>query len=814
MRLRTFARSFLAFIAAATFFVSASVGAQALQSGVGASYTLKPGYFSSNSYIDVGASAKQLTITTAGSTGDIDLFVRYATPFPQPGLGSLSDSYPVSEDLLFRYAHYHGVSNSSNETITVLPSTRIPLAAGRWYITIINSDKNNTATGTLTATTFTSAQAANITVDFDSPSTDSSDPTNNCETTPWNDTTAATPTGSNPGTTVGEQRKNALMHATTLLATQLQLSIPIIVHACWAHLGGDSEKAILAHASPLTYLFDDPSGGGYVLPKRYTWYAITEAVRLGGTTECGLLGGSCTSGDLFEREQIEAVFNEDIGGSTVIGGEPFYYGYDSDTNSNSIDFVSIAMHELTHGLGFLGLVNTDSTQGPIGARPGITTDSTGSTIGYTNLDSGPWDDIYDDSVAIVDSNQTTYSPFLEYEVTSAPRDAQRAAAMVSGTIGSSAIPTLLRWSDPAAVNSSVNNLAGETPPASFPSLYAPCDKSSTPTCNTQSGSTLSHTVQYDDLMNAFYPRPAPRTMGLALPMLAPLGWSNAVATMPTFTTPISTSWYDRSRSGTGVDFRLVSRDSTFGDVYFLAFYSYKDDGSTEWYSAQGHLVDGVFTPDLDADGNTLTRIIYNANQNPRSTLDTSSTGSVIIDFNQAANSPDCRNVDRSAAQQLGIMHFTIDGTSSDWCIEPLVAPTQHGTPDYNGLWYAGSSDSRWGFAILYINRGATNQLVFELYYPDSNGQPRWAFGNADAFANDVSIPLTHPTNGFCRTCSPPAGGLQNAQIGTVSLHLTQATNENGTPSGANRMTLQVAQPAGGTFTRTNIPITMLSIPGT
>jgi hypothetical protein len=791
---------------------STAVHAQALQSGIGSTYSMQPGFFIANLYIDVDASAKQLTVNTSGTDGDVNVFIRYATPFPQPGFDSLPTNYPVSEELLYRYSHYHAISTSANESIIITPSSRIPLGAGRWYITVINSSQTQTASGTITARTFSSPQSAGITVDFNSPTTDSSDASNNCETAPWTDSTPVTPTGSNPATTLGQARQNALTHATSLLSQQMQIPVPITVHACWAHLGGDANSAVLAHASPLTFLLDDPSSGGYVLPKRYTWYAITEAVRLGGTAQCSLLGGDC-DGDVDEREQIEAVFNEDIGSSTVIGGESFYFGYDPDPNGNSLDFVTIAMHELTHGLGFIGLVNVDPTTGPIGARAGITSDSSGSSIGYQNLDFGPWDDIYDDFIAIVDSSNMAYTPFLSYEVTSAPRDAQRAAALVSGQDGAGDVPTLLRWSEQTAVESSVNEVSNLQPPRSFPSLYAPCHTGTSATCATVPGSTLSHTVQFDDLMNPIYPRPAPRTMGLALPMLAPLGWSNSTATMPTFAKPVSSSWYDRSRSGTGVDFRLVSHDANFGDVYFLTFYTYKADGTTEWYTAQGHLVDGVFLPDLDTNGNTLSRVIYHANETPRSTLDASVNGSVIVDFNQASNSPDCRNVDRSAASMLGVMHFSIGNDTGDWCIEPLVTQSARGTPDYNGVWYAGSNDSRWGFAVLYVNRGATSQAVIELYYPDSNGQPIWAFGNADSFANDVNIPLTHPTNGFCRTCSPPSGGLQNAQVGTISLHLTQATNEGGAPSGANKVTLSVSQPSGGTFSRSNVPITLLSIPG-
>ena len=209
-----------------------------------------------NFYIDVDGSAKQLRINVAATGGDVDLFLRYGTPFPE----SNSDT-SIGEDLINHFAHYHSLSSSSTEAITVLPTNRIPLRAGRWYITVMNSGTTS-ASGSLTATTATTTPSGNITLDFGNPGTD-------CDQTYWSDSTPATPVGGNTGTTLGQQRKNALTYATQQLVQQLQTPAQIVLHACGAHLGGDANSAILAHSGPLSYFFDEPAFPVPSLPKKY-----------------------------------------------------------------------------------------------------------------------------------------------------------------------------------------------------------------------------------------------------------------------------------------------------------------------------------------------------------------------------------------------------------------------------------------------------------------------------------------------------------------------------------------------------------------
>ncbi|MBS0556267.1 MAG: hypothetical protein JSR27_02505 [Proteobacteria bacterium] len=337
----------------------------------------------------------------------------------------------------------------------------------------------------------------------------------------------------------------------------------------------------------------------------------------------------------------------------------------------------------------------------------------------------------------------------------------------------------------------------------------------------QNGSTLSHTVQAGDMMNAYYSDANLRSMGLAVPMLAPIGWSNATAAMPAWGQPIPSNWYDVTHSGHGFDFQLASHDAVNGDVYVLTFYSYDGSGVPEWYQAVGHIVDGVFLPLIQsANGSNLLRVKYasNAPGQLNVTADSGYYGTLVVDFNQAANSPICRNVDRSQASQLAVMYWTIGSDASNsatdqsasWCMQPIVLPSAHATPDYNGHWYAGSSDSGWGFELLDVKTGSASPVVIVyIYYPGKSNQPTWATASGTLVGNSVTMPVSTITNGYCRTCQPPTGGSQGAQIGSMTLTLNPIS---GTQRPTGTVSFNLANGDGTSFARSNAPIQMLSLP--
>ncbi|UXI66922.1 hypothetical protein [Tahibacter amnicola] len=766
-------RVFLAASALALSNVALAAPTIGLQSGQSANFTIPAGNFSTTYYIDVTASTEQLAIDLDNvGAGDTDVMLRYGQPFADSTAAGAAPDY----DLFLQYAHYRGVSQGADESLIVQKSSTIPLRAGRWYLAVING-ANSAQNVRLTATLRATVPTRGLEFEFDRAGPD-------CDIAPWNDTTPVTAVDGNPGTTRGEQRRNALMRAGELLSQQLQSPSAVRVRACWEAQGGSPEEgATIAYAGPTNFIFDSTDFPSPWLPDKYTWYAISEVVRLSGTTQCGAVGGAC--GD----PEIRAVFNTDLDPPNNVLNAPFYYGYTGASKpQRSIDFISTSMHELIHGLGFVGLVNVDDADGAIGERA-----STQSGVEY--------DDIFDKQLVYVNTADRTYAPFLSNSVT----DAQRAAALVS--------QDGLRWAGAEAVASEANANRNQAAPDSFPLMFAPCERDAvSDPCATTPGSTLSHTVQAGDLMNAYDSGESNRSMGLALPMLHALGWSYVAAPARTYTAPISGNWFDRTRNGHGIDFQLFSRDAVNGDLYFVVFYTFDSNGAPEWYIGLGRLVDGVFIGAKESHGISLQRLVYNASTHS-SQLDTSSAGHMVIDFNQAASSPSCRTPDRSGLPRLGVMSWTIRNESAKWCIEPVVQPEAHTTPDFAGHWYGGTADPGWGMEVVTIKNGtAQPTLVAILYYPDSRGFSRWAIASGNVnLANTGTMTLTEVTNGYCRTCTPPATPTQTRNVGTIQFQLTAPTRTD-PPDGANRVTININIPGTAQFARTNVPLTLLSAP--
>lgn len=159
----------------------------------------------------------------------------------------------------------------------------------------------------------------------------------------FNDPTAFTPVGGNTATTLGQARLNAFQHAANLAGNRLQSNVMISVNATMNALGGSGSSAILGSAGPTTV-----HGNFTNAPVLSTWYVQALANALSGT-------------DLSAaNSDISAQFNSDVDNSTVLGSTSWYYGLDGNPGSD-IDFVSVVLHELLHGLGFLSLV--DETTG-------------------------------------------------------------------------------------------------------------------------------------------------------------------------------------------------------------------------------------------------------------------------------------------------------------------------------------------------------------------------------------------------------------------------------------------------------------------
>lgn len=164
----------------------------------------------------------------------------------------------------------------------------------------------------------------------------------------FNDNTAAATLsaqalGNNPGTTIGELRRNVLEAAGARWSQFLNSQIPILVDVDFEDLGGSSGSGInLAGASATNYAKDFANA-----PRPGIYYPLA-------------LANSLASEDLMPTISdidITVNSNAELDGSS---GPSWYYGLDGNTPSNFINFSDVIAHELGHGLGFASFVNVET----------------------------------------------------------------------------------------------------------------------------------------------------------------------------------------------------------------------------------------------------------------------------------------------------------------------------------------------------------------------------------------------------------------------------------------------------------------------
>lgn len=249
---------------------------------------------------------------------------------------------------------------------------------------------------------------------------------------------------------LGMPRRAAFERAVMLWAQTLGGSVPIVVEAAMDPLGGSSDSALLASTRALTVHRDFPDA-----PWADTFYGAALASQLSGADVNGA-----------ELAEIRATFNSDLDGAVALGSVGWYYGLDGQPGPD-IDLVTIALHELGHGLGFFS--HTDAPSG--------------------------------DFVFGVPAVFDTYVLRPGVGLLPSLSPAQRRVAVTSGS---------LVWDGPYV-------LARSSAP---PPLFAPNPF--------QDGASLSHwdTSLADELLVPFYTGPV-HDPGLLLPALRDMGWTLA-----------------------------------------------------------------------------------------------------------------------------------------------------------------------------------------------------------------------------------------------------------------------------------------------
>lgn len=156
----------------------------------------------------------------------------------------------------------------------------------------------------------------------------------------FNDPTPVTAVGGNSGRTLGEQRLNVYYRAFQLWGQVLESPEPIIVQATWTALSCTATGGVLGSAGTTSVFRNFPNA-----PLTDHWYhsALTDK----------LASADQNPG----AADIRTFFNVNLGTPGCLEASSWYYGLDNNEAANQIDFLSVLMHEVAHGLGFSNFAN-------------------------------------------------------------------------------------------------------------------------------------------------------------------------------------------------------------------------------------------------------------------------------------------------------------------------------------------------------------------------------------------------------------------------------------------------------------------------
>ncbi len=159
----------------------------------------------------------------------------------------------------------------------------------------------------------------------------------------FNDTTAVSATGGNTATTLGAQRLAVFNRAADILNATFDIAVTVNVNSSFDLLYCDTNSATLGSAGAADYEFIYDGS-------EWTVYADGLANQLQGS--------DVTPG----VAEITAQFNSGIGNPGCLQSSGWYLGFDDPAGSGT-SLLSVVLHEIMHGMGFLSFLNPDGSSG-------------------------------------------------------------------------------------------------------------------------------------------------------------------------------------------------------------------------------------------------------------------------------------------------------------------------------------------------------------------------------------------------------------------------------------------------------------------
>lgn len=154
-----------------------------------------------------------------------------------------------------------------------------------------------------------------------------------------NDPSERTPIGGNTGETLGEQRLNVLFEAARILNESLDIKYDVHVGSQFTVLPCSDDGTVLGQAGAPDYYLDYSNGS--VVP-----YALASHILDRDLNGSGL--------------EIDTQFNSALDNQNgCTAGLSWYYGFDSAPDDGT-SFLSVVLHEIVHGMGFIGLMGSSA----------------------------------------------------------------------------------------------------------------------------------------------------------------------------------------------------------------------------------------------------------------------------------------------------------------------------------------------------------------------------------------------------------------------------------------------------------------------